>query len=105
MQFDRHPDAIAVSIVAMPRVVEGTVVADRKEWVVGKARRHQDIFVHRVLIVLPKLLHVTRAQHLGVNFQKLVSRVDSAIGLLRGVPEVQFEPVSPRAKVKPESRE
>src|SRR5437763_529112 len=56
-----------------------TVLTDRKERVMRESRGHQDIFVHRVLIVLPKLLHVTCAQDLRVNFQKLVSSVDGAI--------------------------
>ena len=98
MQFDRHPDAIRVGVVAMPWIIEATVLTDRKERVMRESRGHQDIFVHRVLIVLPKLLHVTCAQDLRVNFQKLVSSVDGAIGLLGGIPEVQLEPVSPWRK-------
>ena len=98
MQFDRHPDAIRVGVVAVPWIVEATVLADRKERVVGESRGHQDIFVHRVRIVLPKLLHVTCAQDLCVHFQKLVSRVNGAIGLLGGIPKVQLELVSPWRK-------
>ena len=78
MQFDRHPDAIRVSVVAVPRIVEATVLADCKKRVVGESRGHQHIFIHRVLIVFPELLHVTCAQNLGVNFQKLVPGVDGA---------------------------
>jgi hypothetical protein len=38
MQFDRHPDAIRVGVVAMPWIVEAAVRTYRKERVVGESR-------------------------------------------------------------------
>ena len=93
MQFDGHPDAIRFCVIAVPWVAEATIVSDHEEWVMSESREHRDIFVECFQIVLPELLHVTGAEDLGVNFQKLVSGMDSAVRLFWRVPEVQLEPV------------
>ena len=95
MQFDRHPDAIHVGVITVPGITEAAVVSDREEWVMRESRRHQDVFIKRVRLVLAEFLHVTRTQNLCMYFEKLVSRMDSAIGFFRRIPEIQLEPVSP----------
>ena len=95
MQFDRHPDAIRVSVIAVPGITEAAVVSDREKRVVRESRRHQDIFIKRVRLVLAEFLHVTGTQDLCMHFEKLMSRVNSAIRFFRRIPEIQLEPVSP----------
>ena len=94
MQFDRHPDAIRVGVIAVPGISEAPVIRDRKERVMGESRRHQYVFIKRVCVVLAKFLHVTCAKDLCMHFEKLVSGVDSAVRFFRRIPEVQLEPIS-----------
>ena len=98
MQLDRHPDAVRVRIIAVPRITEAAVLRDGEERVVREPGRHQDIFIECARIILPKLLHVTGAKNLRVHFQKLVPGVNSAIGFLGRIPEVQLELISPRRR-------
>src|SRR5206468_3390440 len=42
-----------------------------------------------------KFLHVTRTQDLCMHFEKLMSRVNSAVRFFRRIPEIQLEPVWP----------
>src|SRR5437660_409874 len=93
MQLDRHPDAIRFCVIPVPRIAEATIVSDHEEWVMSESWRHEYVFIKRVRLVFPKLLHVTGAEDLGVHFQKLVSGMDSAVRLFWRVPEVQLEPV------------
>src|SRR5436305_12443077 len=96
MQFDRHPDAIHVGVITVPGITEAAVVSDREEWVMRESRRHQDVFIKRVRLVLAEFLHVTRTQDLCMHFEKLMSRVNSAVRFLRRIPEIQFEAIAPR---------
>src|SRR5207247_5201123 len=95
VQFDRHPDAIRIGVIAVPGITEAAVISNREEWVMSESRRHQDVFIKGVGLVLAKFLHVTRTQDLCMHFEKLMSRVDSAVGFFRRIPEIQLEPVWP----------
>src|SRR5437667_10418057 len=95
MQFDRHPDAIRVGVITVPGITEAAVVSDREEWVMRESRRHQDVFIKRVRLVLAEFLHVTGTQDLYMHIEKLMSRVNSAVRFFRRVPEIKLEPVWP----------
>src|SRR5436309_2242886 len=95
MQFDRHPDAIRIGVITVPGITEAAVIFNREEWVMSESRRHQDVFIKGVGLVLAKFLHVTRTQDLCMHFEKLMSRVNSAVRFFRRIPEIQLEPVWP----------
>lgn len=98
VQLDCHPDAIRVGVIPVPRIAESTVIPDCEERVVSVPWRHRHVFVERLSVVLPKFLHMACAKDLGVDFQKLVSGMDSAIRLFWCVPQIQLEPVASRRR-------
>ena len=68
MQFDRHPDAVRIRIITMPRIAEGAVNRESEERVMRESGRHEDVFIKGIDIVLSKLLHVTRPPQLRMHF-------------------------------------
>src|SRR5438876_12175858 len=95
MQFDRHPDAIRVGVITVPGITEAAVTSNHEKRIVCESRRHQDVFVKCFRLVLAEFLHVTRTQDLCMLFEKLMSRVNSAVSSFRRIPEIQLEPVWP----------
>src|SRR5438093_13612760 len=95
VQFDRHPDAIRIGVIAVQGITEAAVISNREEWVMSESRRHQDVFIKGVGLVLAKFLHVTRTQDLCMHLEKLMSRATFAALCFRRIPEIEMAPVWP----------
>ena len=94
MQFDRHPYAIGVRVITVPGISEATVLCKSEEWIMGESGAHSNVFVQCGDVVLPKFLHVTGSKNLGMHLNELMARVDTAVGLLWRVPEIQLQAVA-----------
>ena len=90
MQFDGEPDAIGVSVIAVPGVEKPAIAGDG-EALVGQTHWHEDFFVKGQGVLLAELLHPADAVDLGVDLQEFVSGVDVAVRVRRRVPQVHLQ--------------
>src|SRR5438552_15699471 len=95
MQIDCHQVDNRVDVKTETVITKAEIVTVREEWVMRESLRHQYVFIKRVRLVLAEFLHVTRTQDLCMHFEKLMSRVNSAVRFFRRIPEIQLEPVWP----------